>query len=421
MTATQDSAPTTADAAPAAPAPMRFGEFVGVVALLMALNALAIDTMLPALQEIGAALGEDDPNRRPLVLTAYMLGFGVGQLFVGTVSDRFGRRPVLLAGLVGYVAAAVGCAVAPDFGAMLAARALQGVASAAPRVVTLAIVRDCFSGRPMARIMSLAMTVFMAVPVMAPTLGQLVILAAHWQAVFGLLAVFGAGMLAWTALRLPETLPPARRLPMAPSRIAGAVLSVATARQTVGYGLAGGTMFGAMFGFLTSAEQIFDEVFLLGPWFPAAFAAVASTIALSSFVNSRLVERYGMRLLSHRAIAVYTALAGLLLALAAAGLLGFWPFMAVFGAMCCLNGLIFSNMNALAMEPQGHVAGTASSMLGCLTTLMAAGIGTGVGMAFDGSVVPLAAGALGCGLATLGIVAATERGRLRLARDADGR
>jgi DHA1 family bicyclomycin/chloramphenicol resistance-like MFS transporter len=406
------AAVSAAQAAEAAHAPIRRREFVAVIAALMALNALAIDAMLPALQEIGAALGEADPNRRPLVLTAYMAGFGLGQLVVGTISDRFGRRPVLLAGLAAYVAAAAACAAAPDFATMLAARVVQGLASAAPRVVALAVVRDCYSGRAMARLMSLAMTVFMAVPVVAPSLGQLVILAAPWRAIFGLLAAFGTAMLLWTALRLPETLPPARRLPLSPTRVAGAFRSVASNRQTVGYGIACGLMFGAMFGFLASAELVFDHVFGLGPWFPAAFAAIAGTIALSSFLNSRLVERFGMRVLSHGATAVFVALSALLLGLALAGLLGFAAFMAVFGAMTCLVGMIFSNMNALAMEPQGHVAGTASSMLGCATTLIAASIGTATGMAFDGTVVPMAAGYLLCGAAALAVVAWTERGRL---------
>jgi len=396
----------------AAHAPVGRREFVAMIAALMALNALAIDAMLPALQEMGAALGEADPNRRPLVLTAYMAGFGVGQLFVGTLSDRFGRRPVLLAGLAAYVAAAAACAAAPDFATMLAARVVQGLASAAPRVVALAVVRDCYSGRAMARMLSLAMTVFMAVPVVAPSLGQLVILAAPWRAIFGLLAVFGAAMLTWSALRLPETLPPGRRLPLSPARVAGAFRSVATTPQTVGYGLACGLMFGAMFGFLASAELVFDHVFGLGPWFPAAFAAIAGTIALSSFLNSLLVERLGMRVLSHAALLLFAVLSALLLGLALADRLGFAAFMAVFGAMTCLVGMIFSNMNALAMEPQGHVAGTASSMLGCATTLIAAVIGTATGLAFDGTTVPMATGHLLCGLASIAAVAATERGRL---------
>jgi DHA1 family bicyclomycin/chloramphenicol resistance-like MFS transporter len=402
----------TGSASSPAHAPMGFVEFVGMVAGLMALNALAVDVMLPALQEIGAALDVADENDRQGVLSAYLLGFGAGQLFIGSVSDRFGRRSVLFWGLALYVVAAVACTVAPSFEALLAARALQGVASAAPRVITTSVVRDCYDGRQMARVMSLAMTVFIAVPVLAPSIGQAVILFAPWRAIFALLTFYGLLMLLWTALRLPETLPSNRRRPIAPGAVAAAFRDILATPQTLGYALAGGMMFGAMFGFLLSAQQVFTQIFALGPSFPLAFAAVALMMSLSSFLNARLVGRLGMRFISHGAVVAFTGLSAIMALMARLDLLSFAPFMALLAGVMFLVGLIFSNFNALAMEPQGHVAGTASSLIGSVTTLIAAASGTVVGQAYDGTLMPLSAGYLLFGLASLAIIAVTERGRL---------
>ncbi len=391
---------------------MGFREFVAMVAALMALNALAIDIMLPGLQEIGRALDVSDENRRQTILSSYLLAFGAGQLLVGSVSDRFGRKPVLLAGLALYIVAGAICAAAPSFEALLIARALQGLASAAPRVVVTAVVRDCYGGRRMASVMSLAMMAFIAVPVFAPSIGQLVLLFGSWREIFGFLTVYGIAMAAWTWRRLPETLPPERRRSASPLDIAFAVRKVLTTRQTLGYTLATGMMFGANFGFIVSAQQIFTDVFGLGVYFPVAFAAVALTMSLSSFINSRLVGRLGMRRMSHGAVGLFCALSGILLALAALDALQLWTFMLLVAGIMFLLGMVFSNFNALAMEPQASVAGTASSLIGSITSVMAAFLGYLTGQAYNGTAVPLGLGYLSLGLATLLIILVTERGRL---------
>ncbi|WP_372422409.1 multidrug effflux MFS transporter [Salinarimonas chemoclinalis] len=406
-------------AAPAPPvdeshrhAPMTFREFVAMVAALMALNALAIDIMLPAIQDIGAALAVADPNERQAILPAYLAGFGVGQLLVGSVSDRFGRRPVLLAGLVFYVAAAILCAFAPTFAALIVGRVVQGLASAAPRVVTASIVRDCYGGRRMASVLSLAMTIFMAVPVVAPSIGQAILLVAPWRAIFVLLAVYGVAMMLWTGLRLPETLAPERRRGIGPRALAAAFREVFTTRQTLGYAIAAGTMFGAMFSFIVSAEQILADLYGLGPLFPVAFAVMAGGMAVSSLVNARLVGRMGARRLSHAGVTLFALIAATALALALADLLTLWPLLVLLAGAMLLVGLIFANFNALAMEPMGHMAGTASSVFGSVTTLLAAIIGGAVGRAFDGTVVPLFAAWLLLGLVAIVTIAVTEKGRL---------
>ncbi|HYF53804.1 MAG TPA: multidrug effflux MFS transporter [Salinarimonas sp.] len=391
---------------------MSFREFVGMVAGLMALNALAIDIMLPSLQQIGAALAVQDENSRQAVLSAYLVGFGAGQLLIGSVSDRYGRRSVLIAGLAVYVAAALLCAAAPSFQALLLGRLVQGLASAAPRVVTTSVVRDCYGGRRMASVMSLAMTVFMAVPVLAPSIGQAITLFASWRAIFGFLTVYGVVMLVWVAWRLPETLSPEDRRPVTPRGVLAAYAEVLGTRRTLGYALAGGTVFGAMFGFLTSAQQVFTEVFRIGPYFPLAFAGVALAMSASSFLNARLVGRYGMRRLSHGAVTAFALLSAAMAGLAWTGHLAFVPFMMLLAGLMFLVGMVFSNFNALAMEPQGHVAGTAASAIGSVSTLVGATVGSGIGQAYDGTLVPMATGYLLLSLVTLAIVAVTERGRL---------
>ena len=392
--------------------PMGAAEFVAMVASLMALNALAVDIMLPALPVIGEALGVSDDNQRQFVLTSYLLGFGIGQLLIGSVSDRFGRRPVLLAGLAVYVGAAAICALAPTFATLLAARMLQGVASACPRVITTSIVRDCYAGRHMASVMSLAMTVFMAVPVLAPSIGQFIVLFAPWRAIFGLLTIYGLAVALWVALRLPETLPREARRRLSPASVLEAFGQTLGHRQTLGYTLAGGAMFGAMFGFLVSAQQIFTQIFGLGVYFPLAFAAIALCMSFSSFLNSRLVGRFGMRFIAHAAVVVFVGLSGAMALLARLDMLRLIPFMLLFAGAMFLIGMIFSNFNALAMEPQGAIAGTASSLIGSLTTLIAAIVGGVIGGFYNGTLVPLTTAYLLLSSLCLIVIAVTEKGRL---------
>jgi DHA1 family bicyclomycin/chloramphenicol resistance-like MFS transporter len=393
-------------------APLGFAAFVALVAALMALNAIATDIMLPALPAIGAALGVDAPNDRQAVVTAYLLGFGLGQFAVGVLSDRFGRRPVLIAGLVAYGVGGALCAMAWDFPTLLAARAAQGLGAAAPRVIVTALVRDCYSGRKMAQVTSLAMMTFMAAPVLAPSLGQLIQLAAGWRAVFWFLTLYVGVLLVVAALFLPETLPPEWRRPITAAGLRDGVGRIAGSRQTVGYAVASGAFFGALFAFIASAQQILAELYGLGVWFPVVFGGVALTIAAAAFVNAMLVGRFGMRALSHGAAIAFTLVSGGLALVAAAGQPPLIMFLGLLGSAMMLVGLVFSNFNALAMEPMGAVAGLASSFIGGATTLIGATLGFLIGRAYDGSVLPLALGYVACGGATLVVLLITERGRL---------
>lgn len=391
----------------------KFPEFVALMASLMALTALSIDIMLPALPLIRDSFGVTDPNAQQLVITLYMVGFGVGQLFYGTLSDRFGRKVVLGAGLAVYAVAAMICLVAPSFEVLLLARLLQGMSNAAPRVVAIAVVRDLYGGRRMAEVMSFVMTVFIVVPALAPALGSAVLWVSDWHGIFLFLGVVALAILFWTGARLPETRPRELREPLSFAWIGKAFRQVVTTRQTIGYTMATGVAFGGMMAYINSAEQIYNDVYQAGPWFTALFAMVAAAMAAAAVTNSRLVVRLGMRKIGHTAIICYAAIGGVHLALdLALGGLPLWLFMGLMMMQLYAFGLIMPNFNAISMEPQGRIAGTASSFVGFATTGMAAFLGWLIGQAYDGTAVPLAFGYFAFGTGGLILTLITERGKL---------
>ena len=389
-------------------------ELVTLIASLMALNAAAIDIFIPALQDIGAALSVEDENRRQFVITSYVIGFGGAQLVFGPLSDRFGRKPILFAGLGIYIAAALASTVAPSFALLLTFRLIQGIGAAATRVVAISVVRDCFGGRQMASVMSLVMMVFMAIPVIAPNLGQLILLVGSWREIALGTAIFSIGVLLWTTLRLPETLAPEKRRPLTAERTLYAFREVLTTRAALGYTLASALIFGVLFGFINQAEQVYTEIFELGPTFTLWFSAVAIVMSAVSFVNARLVERFGMRRMSHAAIVLFTVFSAVQLAVAL--WLGndqpFWIFYVLIVPTFCCFGFIGTNFNALAMDPLGHVAGTASSVLGFCQTLGGGICGAIVGYFYNGTLVPLFTGYIVLSLCSLGLVLVAERGQL---------
>jgi len=391
---------------------MSFRSFVALMAALMAANALAIDSMLPALPQMSEALGIAEANERQWIITAYLLGFGTAQIVYGTLSDRFGRRPVLLFGLTVYVAASIAAAFAGSFESMMAARIVQGVGAAATRVLVVSIVRDCYSGRDMARVMSLAMIVFLAVPILAPSVGQAILWFAPWRWIFGVLTIFGALVMLWVVLSLRETQHPEDRKPIEVASVIAAFRTTLTTRLAVGYMLAMAFVLGGLFGFINSAQQVFVDVFHAPEWFTTIFALIALGMAAASLLNSRIVVRLGMRRVSHGALLAYIALTGTHAALALSGHESLWSFAAFqAGAMFCF-GLVAPNFGAMAMDPLGHVAGTASSVQGFVTTVGGALLGFFIGQHFDGTVVPITLGFALCGLVALGIVLVAEKGRL---------
>ena len=367
---------------------LRPGEFVPLIALLMSLVALAIDAMLPALPAIGRDLEAPRPNDVQFVITSLFLGLGLGQMLFGPLSDRIGRRAAIHAGLVLFM---IGCLVsifASTFETMIAGRVLQGIGVAGPRIVTVALVRDQYEGRQMARLMSFAMAVFILVPTIAPALGQAILWLGSWRAIFTTFFAIAAIAFAWFALRQPETLPAERRRPFSVRAIGQAVGETLRIRAALGYTLATGFVFAPFVAYLSSAQQIFQEAYRTGALFPVYFGVLALAIGGASLLNGRLVVKHGMRRLSKAATVaiVLVSLVAWAGAFAFGGLPPLWLFMAYLLAVFLCIGLLFGNLNALAMEPLGHIAGVGAAVVASLATFISVPLGALVGHSFDGTI-----------------------------------
>ena len=363
-------------------------EFVALIALLMSLVALAIDAMLPALPAIGGDLGAPRPNDVQYVITSLFLGLGLGQMLFGPLSDSIGRKPAIHVGLALFMVGCLVCIFASSFEAMIAGRVLQGFGVAGPRIVTVALVRDQYEGRRMARLMSFAMAVFILVPTVAPALGQGIQWLGGWRAIFVTFFAAGGVAFAWFTLRQPETLPAERRRPFSPRAIGWAVVEVLRIRAALGYTLATGCVFAPFVAYLSSAQQIFQDAYGTGALFPVYFGVLALAIGGASLVNGRLVMKHGMRRLSKAstisiALLSFAAWAG---AFAFDGLPPLWLFMAYLLVVFLCIGLLFGNLNALAMEPLGHIAGVGAAVVASLATFISVPLGALVGQSFDGTI-----------------------------------
>jgi DHA1 family bicyclomycin/chloramphenicol resistance-like MFS transporter len=388
-------------------------EFVARIALLMSLVALSIDSMLPALGDIAAELGVNNPNDRQLVLTAFFLALGIGQLFYGPVSDTTGRKPAVTFGLALYLCGTLLAILATRFDILLFGRFLQGAGAAGPRIVSLALIRDRHGGRDMARVFSLIMAVFVMAPVLAPAVGQLILQFASWRSIFVALLVLATVALFWFLWRQPETLPPHRRAPLSLHYIAGAVFECLRSRVTMGYSLTSGLVFGAFVVYLVTSQQMYQEIYGLGRLFPLAFAVPALAIGGASVLNARLVMRLGMRRLCRLALrsASVLSLLFVMAVIAAGGLPPLWLLMTYLVACFFFVGISFGNLNALAMEPLGHIAGVGSALISFIATTVSVAIGTVVGRSYSGTLYPLAFSFAGLVLASVLVVEWTERGR----------
>jgi len=393
-------------------APIGFVEFVSLAAALMALTALGIDSMLPALPAIGASLHVVAENQRQFVLSSFLFGLGAGQLVHGPLADRYGRRPVMGVALSLYVVANIVTAVSASFPLLLIARFTGGAAVAATRVVTVALVRDCFAGRAMARVMSLAFMVFMAAPIFAPLMGTVVLLVGNWRLIFWIVAVISLSVLGWFWLRMPETLKVEARTPLSVRGLLHGWRVTVTDRSSLGYTLAASALMGALYGFLNTVQQVVFDVFKAPNLLVPVFAMIAVMLAIANLTNSKMVVRFGMRRISHSALVGLIAIAVVHLVIAMTGRETIVSFVVLQALTMGCFALANSNFSSMAMENMGAIAGTASSVQGFVSITIGTLVGAMIGQAFDGSTAPLFAGYMISGLVALAIVAVTERGRL---------
>jgi DHA1 family bicyclomycin/chloramphenicol resistance-like MFS transporter len=388
------------------------GEFIALMAMLTATVAFSIDSMLPALADIGRELTPDAPNSAQLILTSFVLGMGIGTFFTGPLSDAFGRRTVMVGGALIYVAASVAAYFAASLNEVLIARLVMGLGAAGPRVAAVAMVRDSYGGRDMARIMSFVMIIFTLVPALAPSLGAVIIAGFGWRALFVAFVVFALTSTLWLMLRQPETLAPADRRPLSLAALTGAVAEMfanPTARLSI---MVQVLCFGMLFSVLSSIQQVFAETFDQAAAFPLWFGGIAVVAATGSMLNARLVVRVGMPAMIKGMLTVQIGLTLLMIAISLAQppyWLAFGTYLVWTASLFFQAGVTIGNLNALAMEPMGHIAGLAASVIASVATVGAVVIAVPIGLAFDGTPVPLAAGILVCAVLALWLTARIRR------------
>lgn len=387
-------------------------EMTALLAGLMALNAFAIDAMIPALPDIGRAFGVEQENDRQLVVIAYMAGFGVAQLAWGPLADRFGRKPILTAGVTLYLAFALLCAFAGSFALLIAGRVAMGASAAVTRVLVVAMVRDLFEAEAMARVMSLVFMVFMVVPVLAPSVGQAILLFAPWQAIFVVLAAYALAMLVWAWVRLPETLKPEYRRSLEWRPMAQAAWETIREPQSRGYTLALALTFASLVAYISSVQQIVFDAFDAPELIGIVFAAIAVPMALASWINSRFIGRFGLRRVGHSAAVAFMAVSIAHAALALSGHETLTAFIILQGLSMACFAFTSSNLSTLAMEHMAPIAGTASSVQGVVGTVGAALIGFLIGQRFDGTATPYLVGVGLCATGAFAVIALTEPKRL---------
>lgn len=377
-------------------------EFTVLISMIMAVVALAIDMMLPAFGDMRSHFGlEPDSNALAPIVTFFLIGLGLGQPIWGPLSDALGRKRVLYAGLAVYIASSIGTAFAPSIEALFLLRFIGGIGAAGPRVVAMGIVRDTYEGQRMAKAMSYIMAIFIVVPVVAPTLGAVVLAVGSWQLIFWVIAAFGIGVGVWSR-RLPETLPLRRRIPLNARHLLDAAGVVIRNRLTIGLTLAQTAVFGFFASYLASSQLIIDDIFGLDAWFPIIFGGSAAVIGAGMLLNARLLNTIPLRSLLRRVLIGYTAstFAFAAMAWATGGTPPFWLFLVGLAPILLSHALMIPNLNAAAMIPMGESAGTAAAVIGTISTLGGAMVGAIIDSAYNGTILPFAtAGALGCAAA----------------------
>jgi len=399
------------------PKDIGFREFVILMASLTSMVALSIDAMLPALMAIGDELNAANPNDPQLVIGLFFLGMAVAQLAYGPLSDSFGRRPMIFLGFAIYLFGSALCLISESLYALIVGRIIQGVGAAGPRIVANAIIRDRYEGRRMASVTSLVMSVFIVVPVLAPLMGQGIMAISHWRMIFWSLAGLATALLIWCLFRLPETLAPEARRPFSIGRITRAILEVLQNRLAFGCTITMGLVFASFLAFLSSAQQVLGEAYELGEWFPITFSCLATVVGFTSAINSRLVMRLGMHRLAGIGIWIIIVASTCFALLSL--VFGKPPLpVALLWLACSVGaiGVVFGNLNAMAMEPLGHIAGVGAAVIGALSSLISVTVGTQIARLYDGTALPIALGYTVCGAFSLVALWWATQGRERKKR-----
>ena len=396
-------------------------EFVALIALMTSLVALSIDAMLPALPAIGADLGVAEANRTQQVITVFMVGLSIGQLLYGPVSDSTGRRPMVFGGFALFAVGCVLALVAQDFRTMLVGRFLQGLGVAGPRSLAMALIRDLYAGREMARILSTIMSVFILMPILAPFLGQAILATAGWRSIFTAFLLLALGSATWFALRQPETLPRDQRHLFSAAALGRSFLAVVRQQAAMGFTLCAGVSSGAFIGYLSSSQQVFQDIYATGDRFAVYFGLVAASIGAAALANRRLVMRYGMFQLTRIALSAIAVLSVgfFVVTLLSGGIPPFAGFLAYLLVAFFFVGIVFGNINSLAMESLGHVAGVGAAVVASLSLAIAVTLGGTIGQLLDGTIVPLVGGYAVLSLGSLPLLYWGERGRLALREGVD--
>lgn len=384
-------------------------EFTLLMALLMSIVAISIDALLPALGIIGHELQVSDPNHVQLVIGFIFAGMALGQVIAGPLSDALGRKPILYTGIGLYLVGSIYCYIATSFDGLLLGRAIQGLGVAGPYVTATSVVRDKYAGRDMARVMSLIMMIFLIVPAIAPTLGQAILHIAPWRSIFVLYIAYAIIIGIWIALRLEETLPPQKRIALKPIAFLEGFREVISNRTTTTYMVAMGLCFGSFIGYLGASQQIFQDQFGVGEDFALYFGGLALVMGSASLANSRFVGKYGMRYICTRAMGGIVLASAIFYALHFIVPITLWMFVGYAALLFFAFGLMFGNLNAVAMEPMGHIAGMASAIMGATSSIISLGLGTFIGQMYDGTLKPITLGFLVLGIGTLLLMRSEQR------------
>lgn len=392
---------------------MQHKEFIVLMAMLMSIVAISIDAILPALDVVRSDFALANANHAQYLIGLIFIGMAVGQLVWGPLSDAKGRKPVLYAGILLYLAGSVICYLAPSFEILLAGRLIQGLGVAGPYVTSVSVVRDKYAGRDMAQIMSVIMMIFIMVPAIAPSLGQGILYIGSWRSIFVLYIGYALAITVWLFFRMEETLAPQNRISFTRAHLLHGLKEVVSNRVTIGYTICMGICFGSFIGYLNSSQQIFQSQFGTGELFTVYFGVLALVLGVASLANSRFVQRLGMHYICVRAFGAIVLASALFLSLHLLVDITLWMFLAYAVALFFSFGLVFGNLNAIAMEPMGHIAGIASAITGAISSVMSLAIGGFIGQLYNNTLVPMTTGFFVLGLLSLATMFWAEKGRIK--------